>query len=175
MMVEEPTNPEPQAEGSSIDEELVAYLDGELSPEDSRRVEALLASKTEVRLKLQGLQRSWELLDELDPTPVDEAFTRTTMEMVAVAAADEVARSQAALPRIRRRRWLWGLGGTIAVGLAGFAVGWWLWPDPDRLLLRELPVLEHLEEYRQVQDFRFLKRLAQERLFDEERVEEPRP
>lgn len=174
-MVQEPANAESQPEGAPLDEQLVAYLDGELGPEESRGVEALLASQAEVRQKLQGLQRSWELLDELAPTPVDEAFTRTTMEMVAVAAADEVAQSQAALPRIRRRRWLLGVGGTVAAGLVGFAAGWLLWPDPNRRLLEDLPVLEHLDEYRQVQDFRFLKRLAQERLFDEERVEEWRP
>lgn len=174
-MSEERTNAESQPQGSPVDEQLVAYLDGELSAEESHGVEALLSSQPDVRRKLQGLERSWELLDQLVPTPVDEAFTRSTMEMVAVAAADEIAASQMALPRVRRRRWLLGLGGTVAAGVLGFAAGWLLWPDPDRRLLEDLPVLEHLDEYRQVRDFRFLKRLADEHLFDEDRAEEGRP
>jgi len=153
----------------------VAYLDGELSPEEGRRIEAWLASDADVRLKLQGLERSWELLDQLVPTPVDDAFTRSTMEMVAVAAAAEVALSQAALPRLRRRRWMLAASGLLATALLGFAAGWLLWPDPDRPLLDDLTVLAHFDEYRQVQDFRFLKRLAQERLFDAERTEEGKP
>jgi len=174
-MVQDAASNGSQPEGSSVEEQLVAYLDGELSPEESRRVEALLASDGSVRLALQGLQRSWELLDQLAPEPVDGAFTRSTMEMVAVAAADEVGRSQAALPRLRRRRWLLGVGAVAAAGLAGFALGWLWWPDPNRALLADLPVLEHFDEYRQVQDFRFLKGLVAERLFNEDRPEEPKP
>jgi ferric-dicitrate binding protein FerR (iron transport regulator) len=174
-MSQEQSNAAPQPENSSLDEQLVAYLDGELSPEESRSIEALLASQPEVRRKLQGLERSWELLDQLAPTPIDEAFTRSTMEMVAIAAADEVALSQAALPRVRRRRWLLGACGTLVAAGLGFVTGILLWPDPNRHLLEDLPVLQHLDEYRQVQDFRLLKRLADEHLFDEERAEEGRP
>jgi anti-sigma-K factor RskA len=174
-MVQDPANIEPQPEGFALEEQLVAYLDGELSPEEGRRIEALLASDAEVRLKLQGLERSWELLDQLVPTPVDDAFTRSTMEMVAVAAAAEAELSQAALPRLRRRRWLLATTGLLTTLVLGFAAGWLLWSDADRPLLDDLTVLEHLDEYRQVQDFRFLKRLAEERLFSDERTEEGKP
>ena len=169
----EPANGETQPEVPADDEQLVAYLDGELAPEESRQVEQRLASDPGVRRKLQGLQRSWELLDELHPTPVEELFTRTTMEMVTVAAAEEVAEIQAAEPRLRRRRWLLGSVGLLAAGMAGFAVGWLAWPDRERPLLEDLPVIERLDEYRQIGDFRFLKKLTAERLFDEDRERRP--
>ncbi len=174
-MAQDPASIEPQPDGLSIDEQLVAYLDGELSAEEGRRIEALLASDAEVRLKLQGLERSWELLNELVPTPVDDAFTRSTMEMVAVAAVAEVELSQAALPRLRRRRWLLASSGLLATVVLGFTVGWLLWSEADRPLLQDLTVLQHLDEYRQVQDIRYLKRLAEERLFRDERTEEGKP
>lgn len=172
-MSQEPANGETQPEVPDDDEQLVAYLDGELAPDESRQVEQRLATDPGVRRKLQGLQRSWELLDELDPAPVEETFTRSTMEMVTVAAAEEVAEIQAAEPRRRRRRWVVGIGGLLAAGSAGFAVGWLAWPDRDRPLLEDLPVIEHLDEYRQIGDFRFLKKLAAERLFDEDRERRP--
>jgi anti-sigma factor RsiW len=172
-MSQEPANGATPPEVPPDDEQLVAYLDGELEPDESRQVELRLASDPGVRRKLQGLQRSWELLDELHPADVEEAFTRTTMEMVTVAAAEEVAQIQAAEPRRRRRRWLVGIGGLLAAAIAGFAVGWLAWPDRERALLEDLPVIERLDEYRLIGDFRFLKKLAAERLFDEDRERRP--
>ena len=55
----------------------------------------------EVRRRLQSLERTWDLLDQLDLTGLGEPFTRTTLEMVAVAAGEAPARGR----RRRRRRW----------------------------------------------------------------------
>lgn len=171
-MPEEPLNREMPPELPDEDEQLVAYLDGELDPEESRRVDERLSDPL-MRKKLQGLQRSWDLLDELTPCPVDEAFTRSTMEMVTVAAVEEVAATQASLPRVRRRRWAFGLAAVLVAGAAGFVVGWFSWPDPNRELLENLPLVERLDEYRQVREFRFLKKLAAEGLFEEDREWRP--
>ncbi len=160
-------SPEPAV----LDEQLVAYLDGELSPEESRRVESLLASDPAVRRRLQGLDCSWQALDELERVPLDNQFTRTTMEMVALAATEDLERNRREKPRQRRRRWL--LAG-LSLGLAaacGFVVVWFAWPDPDRQLLQDLPLLQRLDEYRQVDDIEFLKMLAREGLFDEDRTQ----
>ena len=48
-----------------LNEELVAYLDGELSPEAVQRVEHRLASDPEFRERLNSLQRAWSMLDIL--------------------------------------------------------------------------------------------------------------
>jgi hypothetical protein len=150
---------------TSLDEQLVAYLDGELDPESARRIEALLASDPEVRRHLQSLERTWELLDELDAAPVGEPFTQTTLEMVAVAAHDDLDRSRAEAPR-RRRRWLLiVLGGLLAAAAAGFCAVALVAPDPNRQLLQDLPVLENFDEYRQVESIEFLRKLRDEKLF----------
>ena len=80
-----------------VQEELTAYLDGELDPAGSRRVEERLKNDPAYREELQRLEQAWNMLDELDRVVVGEAFTRTTMEIVAVAAADDARRAPASL------------------------------------------------------------------------------
>ena len=133
---------------SALDEQLVAYLDGELDAEASSRVEGLLASDAEARRKLQELDRTWELLDELDSPQVAERFAQSTLEMVTLAAAEDVKQSRTGL------LWTFAIAGgsLLAAGLAGFLSVALLAPDPDRELIRDLPVLEKLDQYRQIDD-----------------------
>ncbi|MCC9655618.1 anti-sigma factor [Rhodopirellula halodulae] len=64
------------------DELLVAYLDGEVSGRERELLEDRLVAEEPLRLRLQALQRGWDMLDEL-PTPVvDERSVQTTLEMV---------------------------------------------------------------------------------------------
>lgn len=150
---------------AQLDEQLVAYLDGELSDEEVRRVEALLASDPEVRQRLARLERTWALLDRLDRVPTDEQFTRSTLEMVAVSAKHDLDREQAERPRRRRRRWLMAGAGLLGAALAGFLAVAALWPDPDRQLLEDLSVLEDLDQLRHVEDVEFLRMLYRADLF----------
>ena len=92
--------------------------------------------------------------------------------MVAVAAADDARRVVAEAPRRRRRRWLLGAAAALAAGVAGFLVVTALAPNPNRQLLSDLPLLEHLDEYRQVDNLDYLRLLAREKRFNEERGEE---
>jgi anti-sigma factor RsiW len=151
----------------SLEEQLVAYLDGELDAEASRRVEELLAADPKVRQALQGLDRTWELLGELEAPQVAERFAQSTLEMVAVAAAEDTERSRTEASRRRRWRWVILSGSLLAAGAAGF-LGISLRPDPNRQLIDDLPVLENLDEYRQVDDIEFLRSLHKQGLFAEE-------
>jgi len=166
-MSHNPAGTNPTDDPTRLEERLVAYLDGELEDEDVRRIEALLASDAKVRQTLENLEGTWELLDSLDQAHVDEVFTQSTLEMVAVAAAEEVQSQQAKAPR----RWWWiaGAGGLGAVA-AGFLAVLLFWPDPNRELLQDLPVLERLDQYRQIDDFTFVKMLLEndKELFAEE-------
>jgi hypothetical protein len=165
-------NDNPSGRATLLDEELVAYLDGELDAESARRIEGLLASDPEVRRRLQSFERAWELLDELEAAPAGEPFTRTTLEMVAVAARQDAERDEAEAPR-RRRRWLLLVGvSLLAAAAVGFlAVALY---DPDRQLLRDLPLLENLDEYRQVASIDFLHGLRDEKLFSKDGGEPPK-
>jgi len=160
----------PTGDQTRIEEQLVAYLDGELDDADARRIEELLASDAEVRQTLEKLEATWGLLDHLDQAHVDEVFTQSTLEMVAVAAAEDVQKQQAEAPRLRRRRWWIAGGGMVAAGAAGFLAVLLFWPNPNQQLLRDLPVLERLDQYRQIDDGDFLQRLLdhREELFAEE-------
>ncbi len=161
-MTDEPANDD------ALNERLVAYLDGELDPESSRQVEDLLASDPEISDKLQRLDRTWELLDELDQTPAADRLTQSTLEMVAVEAEEELDRLQSEAPRRRRRRWLLLAGGILVAGLTGYTVVAIFLPDPNRDLIRDLPVLENLDQYDRIDSVEFLSELHKQGLFAEE-------
>ena len=162
-MSQEPINAE-----ISLEEQLVAYLDGELDGESCRRIEQLLAIDPEVRHKLHWLEQTWEMLDELDTAPVGEDFTRTTLEMVAVAAEEDVRKNLEEAPRRRHRRWLLAGGGLLLAGLAGFMTFTLIAANPNKELIEDLPILENLDEYRQIRDITFLRMLRENRLFPKE-------
>ena len=143
----------------------MAYLDGELDPESSRHIEALLASDAQVRRRLQEMERTWDLLDDLDAAPAGNQLAQSTLEMVAVAAREDLQQRLVDAPRRRRRRRL-AVGLTLlAVAAAGFLAVLLLTPNPNRQLLEDLPVLENLDEYRQIDDIGFLKLLRDAGLF----------
>jgi hypothetical protein len=156
---------EPGNGDRTIDEQLVAYLDGELDAKASSRIEQRLATDPVFRRRLQALDHTWEMLDELSSSEVQEHFTQTTLEMVTAAAAEEAKQTGAETAWSRHRRWLLGVGSLLATALAGFLAMTLLAPDRNRQLVEDLPVLEHLDEYRQVGDISFLRMLADEKLF----------
>lgn len=69
-------------ESDAIDEELTAYLDGELPAQESSALELRLVGDEVLRTRLAELRRAYELLDELPETPHSKSFTQTTIEMV---------------------------------------------------------------------------------------------
>ena len=167
-MSQESVHPDAGAPQTPLEEELVAYLDGELDDASARRVEQMLAADPKVRGELQGLERTWHLLDRLDRVTPEEDFTRTTLEMVAVAAKEDLEEQQVVVPRRRRRRWLLGGVGLLASAAVGFLALILLRPSPNRRLLEDLPVLENLDQYRHVDSIEFLRLLDGEGLFQKD-------
>jgi anti-sigma factor RsiW len=152
-------------------EQLVAYLDGELDPESVREVEQRLANDPSARRLLRDLQSSWDMLDELPKAEVSANFTQTTVSMVAVRAAEETAHSRGNNWR-RSGKWLAGAVALLASALLGYVTVQSVYSQPDRQLLRDLPVIENLDMYQSAENVRFLRSLAQEGLFDEESGDE---
>jgi anti-sigma factor RsiW len=165
-MSQKPHPDVPPDDPNSLSELLVAYLDGEVDAEESRRVEGILASDAHAREELARLERTWLVLDCLNREPVDERFTKSTLEMVALAAAADLQQEQETIPR-RRKRWATiGVAGTLLAIGAGFSLVWCLRPTANRQLLDDLPVLEDLDELRQIDDIEFLRQLYHDGVFD---------
>ena len=143
-------------------EEIVAYLDGELSPEESARVERRLASDESYRQQLQGVERAWKALDELPLPVVDDQFSRTTMQLAVQAAVAEVQEKTAALPIQRRRTRLATWLTAAAAAALGVLVVRLAWQNPERMLLADLPVIDNVDVYSQVDRPDFLRMLQTE-------------
>jgi hypothetical protein len=151
------TDPHPDQPAA---DELVAYLDGELGPEECRRVEERLAADAQYRQQLRDLDLAWEALEVLPTRKADDDFARTTMELVTVAAQGDASSVTAAAAEIQRRRKLWFATAAIAGVLLGFGLARWTLPNQNRELLDDLPVIRHVDTLRQIDSADFLRRLS---------------
>lgn len=157
---------EPSAsELDELRETLGAYLDRELTTEERRSVEERLARDERAREELQRLQRVNDALDALPRATPDETFTRSTLEMVAVAVESDLA-SESDVASPSRRTWLLGLAGVAAAAVAAFGLSLALAPDPNGPLLRDLEVIENFDAYEAVGDLDYLRELDQTGLFE---------
>ena len=149
-------------------EQLVAYLDGELDAETSKQVERRLAENVAYRRELQQLQRAWDMLDELPRAEVSESFTQTTVEMVALSAAQELTEVKG--QGRRHERVLWGAvgAGVVLAALASYLVVSAYFARPNAELLRDLPVIENMDLYEVADSVEFLRQLEKSGLFAEE-------
>jgi anti-sigma factor RsiW len=150
---------------AGIDEEIVAYLDGELDSVAEAQVVRRLSEDAAYRARLGQLQQAWDMLDNLRRTEADDEFVQSTVAMVAVQAEAE---AQTQKLRVQRRQsLLWAAIATVAllsVG-AGFVAIHRRMTRDNRNLVRDLPVVEHVDEYRYIDDIDFLKQLERENLF----------
>jgi anti-sigma factor RsiW len=153
---------------ASIDEEIVAYLDGELDTESVARVERRLADDPRYNARLNQLQRAWDMLDNLRRTEADDDFVNSTVAMVAVQA-EEVARTQA-LRAVRRRNFTWlALAAVLVLSMStAFALFQRRLSRENRQLVRDLPVIERVDEYANIDSLEFVKQLQSENLFPAE-------
>jgi anti-sigma factor RsiW len=159
---------EPISEADPIQEELVAYLDGELDAEASQRVERRLAEDAQYRQRLHDLQQTWDLLDHLPRSPVSESFTQTTVQMVAVKASEDVEKKTVTADTKRRTMWLIGAGGAAAAAMLGYVIVSELVSRPNVQLVKDLPVIEYVDVYQHADSIEFLKQLDQAGLFSED-------
>jgi anti-sigma-K factor RskA len=141
-------------------EELVSYLDGELSADECRRVERRLSSDPEYRRRLTELEQAWSALEVLPPTVVEDDFARTTIEMVTVAAEREAKEQSVTQTASVRRRNYWLAAGGAAIALVAFAAVRLLAPNSNRALLADLPVIARFDALTEVGDVDFLRGLA---------------
>lgn len=155
----------------SIEEELVAYLDGELDEEASQQVELRLRDDAAYQQKLRELQKTWDLLDNLPRASVGEKFTQTTVELVAMKAAADAHKHEVGRAT---RQWI-ARGGTLAAAVVAGVVGYLsitsVASRSNMQLVRDLPVIENLDGYRNIESIEFLEQLDKSGLFAEAEVD----
>ena len=140
---------------------LVAYIDGELDQAASRAIATKLTLSPTARREVEALERTWDLLDHLHRPKVSEQFIEKTLTEIRLhdERGDQiesiVKRSAARLVRAAM-----SVAASAVLFFAGYAVTQWIWPNPTARLARDLPIAEHLDEYRDVGSFQFLEELA---------------
>ena len=153
-----------------VNEQLTAYLDGELSGEELSSVEQRLQDDPTYLSQMQQLQQGWDLLDVLPPTRGDDAFVKTTMELVVRDCdRDLKKRSWVGKSLLTKVALLFLLPG--AVFASSYAVTSQQITAPYRQLIRELPLIENHDRYSKLNlDIEFLKQLNDASLFTREVV-----
>lgn len=145
--------------------DLVAFLDGELSGEAARAIEAKISLDPRMRAEAESLKKAWELLDYLPkPEPTTEFTGKTMSRLKALRPGEDGA----------LRRWLiaagaWAAGLLLAAGggYAGFRA--MTVPEPgERELTRDLRLIENKRYYDRVDDFDFVEKLDHPDLFGDE-------
>jgi hypothetical protein len=149
----------PQSEPPNHDE-LVAYLDGELAPEDCRAVEERLANDAAFRQQLRDLDQAWEALGALPSTAVDDGFARTTIELACVAAEEDLSHRKVLAAVENRSRTRWWIAGGVAAAVIGFMMVRALAVHRNNMLLADLPVIEQVNALSHTRDVDFLRKLS---------------
>lgn len=172
-MSDDPNTPLPNP--SDDDEELIAYLDGELDEYEAKAVEHRLTSDATARARAEEYQKSYDLLDYLPkPVPSPDFAART---LTALQPAAGVARSGSHTPPSRSsvwRGWLTALGWTAAAVLAavgGYSAHRLIAPsleDRPPATAEDFKLMGKLPLYAGVDDIDFLRELDRSGLFDGE-------
>lgn len=149
-------------------DEIVAYLDGELSEAKAREVEEQIGRNPAARAEAETLKKTWELLDYLPRPEPSPSFTHRTLDKLAAV------RPTGPQPVVPRRRWGLAIAGWAAAVLMAAGIGYGsvsLFFPPDRTdeeLARDLRVLENYPAYEAVEDVEFLRGLDHPDLFGDD-------
>jgi len=144
---------------------LIAYLDGELPEPAAKEIEHVLSRSPTVQHDVEMLSRTWDLLDQLPR--LTGSSDLTTRMVTVVKQSDEPKTFLPAnwlerIPKEPLRRGgivaAWAAGLALAA-VAGFFVTNRIIPDPSQELLKNLPVIEKLDLYSNVETIDFLREL----------------
>ena len=153
---------------AELRENFVAYLDGELTEEQSRTVEQALATNQVARHEIEALARTWELLDSLPRNEATGDFTHRTMKTVATLDAPTEMDNSVIIEKFHTtvKSVVW-VAGMVAVAVLGFWATHSLIPQPSDELVKDLPIIENLDRYQEVGSTDFLNKLQSEPLWQQ--------
>jgi hypothetical protein len=152
--------PSSENQFSELREEIVAYLDGELTDDQVVVVEQRLSEDESYRHELLQLQRTWDILDQVPRSTASNMFAQSTLEMAALNAR------QNSSPGWRLDlRWILLLVAIAVSGSGGFLWARYNAEQPNIELARDLELLEEFEMFEEVESIQFLERLSKTGLF----------
>ncbi len=145
------------------DELLTSYLDGELSESERRALQNRLMDDADLRDRLSDLQKAWDLLDDLPDTPVNQEFTKSTLELAAVGTETGWVHQKGEM--LTPRKW-WKGPRVIALALCaslalGIAAGATVRMQGKREELKRLSIIAQLPGLSAVESVETLKSIAQ--------------
>ena len=149
-------------------DDLVAYLDGELPDVKAQQIDQVLARSEVARHEVEALARTWEMLDVLPTLKAPPEFTERTMTTLKVAEVPFDITGQPWFAYLRT-------GAVLAVWIAALSVSGWIGftitnrviPNPHERLLEDLPVLQKLDVFREIESIEFLEELRKSGMFEE--------
>lgn len=144
-------------------ENLVAYLDGELSEQEMQSLDNILTQNPTARAEVEQLRQTWELLDALPRSAVTEDFTARTVASIKTIQGDSSGRSSS-WPRRGTILLGWAVALTVSAITAFLATSSWLAAE-HRLLYENLSLVERLDAYSEIDSVDFLTGLTERGLF----------
>jgi hypothetical protein len=145
-----------------LDQNLVAYLDGELPEAETESIESRLATDPVLRSRLHDLQATWDMLDDLPRSEPDREFLKSTIEMVVTSAQRKKATWY---------RWPVRIGALTAAFLVmavlTFQMVRSVQTRPYRQFVADLDFLQHVDMYEQIQEVEFLEALYKTGIFED--------
>lgn len=100
------------------DEDLTAFIDGELPSEEAARIEALVSEDESVAERLEFLSRANLPFEQAFAPLLSEAPRKKLEAMVAAIPEQKSAKSASAPPTATRRRFLGALAASLVAGIA---------------------------------------------------------
>ena len=141
----------------------VAYLDGELSAEDSKEIERVIADSPVARKDIELLVRTYDMLDLLPRPAATVEFTQRTMATIKLS---DLKPDVTQAPWYRRMQM--GIAGSVGLGLLALtgliayaSTNRWV-PTNEDLLLQDLHVIKNLDDYSQIGQHEFIDRLREQ-------------
>ncbi len=151
-------------------DDLVAYLDGELSDVDADVIERRLVTDPPLRKQAEDFDRTWQLLESLGEVSASREFTQKTLSSMTATtdpdAVDEnepgVLKNPESLTKFLVRQMIWLTAG-LGVGYAGLTAGKWnadrQQNSVDASILQNLDLFQNYYQYHLIPDTKFLREI----------------
>ncbi|MBL8817029.1 MAG: hypothetical protein JNL58_13455 [Planctomyces sp.] len=149
-------------------DDLVAYLDGELSDVEADVIERRLVTDTPLRKQAEDFDRTWQLLDSLGEVSASREFTQKTLSsMTATTDTDGVDEDESgiskktdSLTKFLLRQMIWLTAG-LGAGYVGLTAGQWnadrQQNSVDARILQNLDMFQNYYQYHLIPDTKFLR------------------